>query len=84
MATKIHGSIRKQVTPLAMIDADSPVIPIFANRSPAPDCIRICGVKYKTALIPENCTPTPNYKKSKYTLKYKSYPKPSSSTHAPT
>jgi hypothetical protein len=84
MATKIHGSIRKQVTPLAMIDADSPVIPIFANRSPAPDCIRICGVKYKTALIPENCTPTSNYKKSKYPLKYKSYPKPSSSTHAPT
>jgi len=59
MAIKMHGSIRKQVTPLARMDADSPSIPTFANRSPAPDCIRICGVKYNTALIPENCTRVP-------------------------
>lgn len=55
IAKTMQGSMSKHVTPLAIIEADSPSIPMFANKSPAPDCMRICGVKYSTALIPENC-----------------------------
>lgn len=41
IARTMHGSISKHVTPLARMEADSPSIPMFASRSPAPDCIRI-------------------------------------------
>jgi hypothetical protein len=56
MARKMQGNMRKHVTPLAKIEDDCASRPIFPNMSPAPDCIRIWGVKYSTALMPENCS----------------------------
>ena len=55
MARKMQGSMRKHVTPLAKIEDDCASRPSFPKMSPAPDCIRIWGVKYSTALMPENC-----------------------------
>lgn len=45
IAIKMQGSMSKHVTPLARIDADCPPIPKLARTSPAPACIKICGVK---------------------------------------
>lgn len=56
IAIRMQGSMSKHVTPLAKMDADSPSIPMLASKSPAPDCIKIWGVKYNTALMPLNCT----------------------------
>lgn len=58
IAKKMNGNMTRVVTPPARMDDDSDDRPRI-SKTPAPDDIRMVGVKYMTALTPHACTIQP-------------------------